>query len=147
MPASDRAVPPLVSAEEFNAIISRSKWFATWVGARATRIGRGTATIRIETRPEFLREGGTVAGPVIMGIADIALYAAVMSLVPDGVGAVTADMTMHFLRRPVGAALLAEARLIKPGKRFLVGAVDVAIEGDEAAGPVCHVVGTYAMPR
>ena len=54
-------------------------------------------------------------------------------------------MTMHFMRRPSGAALTADARILRRGKRSMVCAVDVYVEGEGES--VCHVVGTYALPN
>ncbi len=135
---------PLVSTAEFNSRINAYPWFGRWVGAEATEITRLGAKVRIAVRPEYLRHGGTVAGPIVMAVADIAMYAAVMGVTSDGERAVTTDMTMHFLRRPAGAVLLADARIVRKGRRMVVCAVDVYIEGE--AESVCHCVGTYAVP-
>jgi uncharacterized protein (TIGR00369 family) len=136
---------PLVTADAFNRAISSYPWFGQWAGAQAVEIGAGTAAIRLDVRPEFLRAGGSVAGPIVMAIADIAMYAAIIGIHPDGARAVTSDMTMHFLRRPVGATLLAQARIIRRGRRVFVCAVDVFVAGDSES--VCHVVGSYTLPR
>jgi acyl-coenzyme A thioesterase PaaI-like protein len=53
-------------------------------------------------------------------------------------------MTMHFMRRPAGAFLTGEARIVRLGKRSAVCAVDVFAEGQGES--VCHVVGSYAIP-
>jgi uncharacterized protein (TIGR00369 family) len=141
----DAAAPaPQITAEEFNRATSSYEWFGTWMGAEATAITADGATVRLEVRPEFLRHGGTVCGPIVMGLADVAMYAAVMGAVPEGERAVTSDLTMHFMRRPSGAALRAEARVLRRGRRSVVLAVDVFVEGQP--GSVCHLVGTYALP-
>ena len=44
----------------------------------AQRIGAGTATLRLRHAPNHIRPGGTVAGPVVVALADVALYAAVL---------------------------------------------------------------------
>jgi uncharacterized protein (TIGR00369 family) len=139
---------PLMTAEEFNRAITAYPWFGTWIGIKATEItGRG-ARVRLEVRPEFLRHGGTVAGPIVMAMADVGMYAAIMGAAPNGERAVTADMTLHFMRRPAGKALTADARILRRGKRSIVCAVDVYVEGqgDSASDSVCHVVGSYALP-
>lgn len=135
---------PHVTAEEFNRAITAYPWFGQWIGIKATAITARGATVRLEVRPEFLRHGGTVAGPVVMAVADVAMYAAIMGAVANGERAVTSDMTMHFMRRPTGAALIGEARILRRGKRSVVCAVDVFVEGQGES--VCHVVGTYALP-
>lgn len=135
---------PLITAEGFNRAITAYPWFGQWIGITATEITARSAKVRLAIRPEFLRHGGTVSGPVVMAMADVAMYAAIMGAVANGERAVTSDMTMHFMRRPAGAALTAEARILRRGKRSMVCAVDVYVEGQGES--VCHVVGSYALP-
>lgn len=135
---------PLMTAEGFNRAITAYPWFGAWIGIKATEITAQVARVRLEMRPEFLRHGGTVAGPIVMAMADVAMYAAIMGAAPNGERAVTADMTMHFMRRPAGPALTAEARILRRGRRSIVCAVDVFVEGQGES--VCHAVGSYALP-
>jgi len=139
------ASAPHITAEGFNRTITGYPWFGQWIGIKATEITARGATVRLAVRPEFLRHGGTVAGPIVMAIADVAMYAAIMGAVAEGERAVTSDMTMHFMRRPHGSALTGEARILRRGKRSIVCAVDVYVDGQGES--VCHVVGTYALPR
>jgi uncharacterized protein (TIGR00369 family) len=142
----DAAAPaPHLTADEFNRRIAAYPWFGTWMGVKATAISARGAAVRLEVRPEFLRHGGTVSGPIVMAVADVAMYAAIMGAVAHGERAVTSDMTMHFMRRPEGAVLTGEARILRRGKRSIVCAVDVFVDGQ--GDSVCHVVGTYALPR
>lgn len=108
-------------------------------------LDRGRAELRLVTGPDDVRPGGTLAGPRLFALADLAVYAAVMSAVGKVPLAVTTDATIHFLRLPRPGALVARARLLKEGKRLLVGEVYVASEGAEDA-PVAHAVMTYSVP-
>ena len=58
--------------------------------------------------------------------------------------AVTTDVTVHFLRKPAPTALINAAKVLKAGKRLVIGAAEVSTEG--ASEPVAHVVGTYSVP-
>ncbi len=49
------------------------------------------------------------------------MYAAVMSAVGRVPLAVTTDATVHFLRKPRAGALVTRAKLLKVGKRLVVG--------------------------
>lgn len=92
-----------------------------------------------------LRPGGTVSGPTMFTIADFALYVAVLAEIGIVALAVTANLNIHFLRKPaLGQNLWAECRLLKVGKTLAVGEVWVYSEGQEA--PVAHVTGSYALP-
>jgi uncharacterized protein (TIGR00369 family) len=106
---------------------------------------RGRCVVRMRTGPADVRPGGTVAGPVLFQLADLAMYAAVLSAVGEVPLAVTTDATIHFLRRPRATALIARGRLLKEGKRLVVGEVEIEHEGEEGA-PVAHAVMTYSVP-
>ena len=81
-----------------------------------------------------------------MGLADFAMYVAVLSKIGRVELAVTTNLTCNFLRRPRPKDVIGEARLLKLGRRLAVGEVALFTEGDEAAGPVAHVTATYSIP-
>jgi len=141
---TDPSKAPLISIDDFHADTGDRHWFGTWLGGRIVKLGWGTASMELDIREEFLREGGTVAGPIIMGAADLVLYAAVMSAYEGGRKSVTADMTMHFLRRPTGDILKADATIMKFGRRLAMGRIDVRMDDDPRV--VAHVASTYALP-
>ena len=58
--------------------------------------------------------------------------------------AVTTNLTINFLRKPAQADLIADARLMKVGKRLAVGEVVIRSLGQEE--PVAHVTSTYSLP-
>lgn len=93
----------------------------------------------------MLRPGGTVSGPTLMALADLAMYVVLLSAIgPVGL-AVTTNLGINFLSKaPAGYDLIAEARLLKLGKRLAVGEVTLY----SAAGPeaVAHVTSTYSIP-
>ena len=135
----------LISPADFARLALSKPWYGTWTGARPIAIEYGFARLEMAVdRPEFLRAGESVAGPILMGMADMAMYAAVISVHPRGFESVTSDMTMHYLRRPRGALLIGEARVIKPGKRLIVLESQLFVDAERE--PVCHVTGTYAIP-
>jgi uncharacterized protein (TIGR00369 family) len=104
----------------------------------------GGARVRQGYRDAFLRPGGTVSGATMMALADFAMYAAVLSAIGPVPLAVTASLTINFLRRPHAADLVAEAKLLKLGKRLAVG--DVGIRSGEFADLVAHATSTYSIP-
>jgi acyl-coenzyme A thioesterase PaaI-like protein len=106
---------------------------------------RGHVVLRLTPSQDDTRPGGTVAGPLLFGFADLALYAAVMSVVGEVPLAVTTDATIHFLRRPRPVPLIARGRILKHGRRLAVGDVVIGHEGEEEA-PVAHAVLTYSIP-
>src|ERR687884_137197 len=68
-----------------------------------------------------LRPGGTVSGPVLMTLADVAIYVAILASIGWVPLAVTTNLNINFLRKPAPGDLMAECRLLKLGKRLAVG--------------------------
>ena len=118
--------------------------FGQMLGIRVTEIWYGGCLAEIDVRDMLLRPGGTVAGPILMGLADGAMWAAGMTVHEDGVQAVTADMSIHFLRRPDAKVLRCRAEVIKPGRRSMVLRADVMCDDDNTVVTACQ--GTYAVP-
>jgi acyl-coenzyme A thioesterase PaaI-like protein len=109
-------------------------------------VGARGATVSRQIGPDDLRPGGTVAGPVIMAVADLALYVALLGEIGIVPLAVTTSMTIHFLRKPAASQrLTGVCKLLKVGKSLAVGEVSVYSAGVDE--PVAHVVGTYSIPR
>jgi len=92
-----------------------------------------------------LRPGGTVAGPVMMTVADVALYVAVLGEIGLVPLTVTTSLNFNFLRKPrADRAIVGVCRLLKLGRTLAVGEVTIYSEGEGT--PVAHAVGTYAIP-
>src|SRR5215475_11887952 len=58
--------------------------------------------------------------------------------------AVTINLNINFLRKPAPRDLVAEARLLKLGKRLATGEVTICSHGETE--PVAHVTSTYSIP-
>lgn len=109
-------------------------------------VGAKTATIRKKIDNRHLRPGNTVSGPVMMEVADTALYVAILAELGLVASAVTTNLNINFLRKPsADRDILATCSLIKLGRSLVIGEVSVYSEGK--AEPVAHAVGTYAIPK
>ena len=107
--------------------------------------GQGTATVRHKVGEQELRPGGTVSGPVMMAVADCAMYAAIFAELGIIPLAVTTSLNINFLRRPSAKAdILGTCKLLKVGKKLVIGEVYIYSEGNEE--PVAHATATYALP-
>lgn len=114
-------------------------------GLTIERVDYGDIRVRRHFNEDQLRPGGTVSGPTMMELADFAMYVAVFSAVGPQPLAVTTNLNINFLRKPAGADLIADARLMKVGKRLAVGEVTIFSEG--SSDPVAHVTSTYSIPN
>ncbi len=101
--------------------------------------------VRMIVRDSHLRPGGTVSGPTMFGLADVAIYLAVLSRIGPVALAVTTGCSMDFMRKPAAdSALRATARLLKLGRSLAVG--DVLVWSDGVEGPVARASMTYSIP-
>jgi uncharacterized protein (TIGR00369 family) len=122
---------PKMTAEEFETLAAEG---VPYVGL----------TVRLPYRDLLSRPGGTICGPALMALADITLYGLVLSMVGRVELAVTTDLNVHFLTRPPPADVIAEGRILRLGRRLAVG--EVIMHNDAGRRPICHAIGTYAIP-
>jgi uncharacterized protein (TIGR00369 family) len=113
-------------------------------GLTIEEIWHGAARVRQAYREDFIRPGGTISGPTMMALADFAMYVAVLASIGPVPLAVTTNLSINFLRKPGAADLLAEAKLMKLGKRLAVG--EVAIRSAGGVELVAHATSTYSIP-
>lgn len=108
-------------------------------------VGNRSAVVRHPIGFSELRPGGTVSGPVLMAVADVALYVAILGEIGLVPLAVTTNLNINFLRKPSSEQdIIARCSLIKVGKNLIVGEVSLYSDGLEE--PVAHVTGTYSIP-
>jgi uncharacterized protein (TIGR00369 family) len=105
-----------------------------------------TCLLRQRYSERMLRPGGTVSGPTLMALADCAMYVVLLSAIgPIGL-AVTTNLNINFLRKgQAGQDILAEARILKLGKRLAVGEVNLL--SGTSPDPIAHVTATYSIPN
>lgn len=103
--------------------------------------GDGMAVLRLPPDPRLLRPGPTVSGPALMGLADVAIWAAVLAADDGTADALTGTLSASFLRPAGAGAVLAEARLHRQGRRSLYAEVWLRAEGSDR--PCAHVTSTW----
>lgn len=138
--------PPRMSAEDLEDFLAREFPQAQGIlpGHRVERVEAEGVTMRVPFAAGSLRPGGTISGPTMFALADLALYAAVLAAIGPVALAVTTGMTINFMRKPGAADLVARCRLLKLGRQLAVGDVEIRSEGHPDI--VAHAVGTYAIP-
>ena len=114
-------------------------------GLTIERVEHANIRVRRHFQEDYLRPGGTISGPTMMELADFAMYVAVFSAIGPQPLAVTTNLNINFLRKPAQTDLIADARLMKVGKRLVVGEVIIFSEGSD--DPVAHVTSTYSIPN
>ncbi|MDP6691239.1 MAG: PaaI family thioesterase [Alphaproteobacteria bacterium] len=139
---------PKMNAAQLEAFMAQAFPQMDSLNLRVEEVRPRYLRARVVTSEKNLRPGGTIAGPTMMALADCVTYLAIMATLDHGEAAVTTNLNINFLKRPDPADLIAEARLLKLGRRLAVGDVMIySDDGSEAADhPVAHATLTYAIP-
>ena len=129
--------------QEIEAFLDRE--FPQVSGYSVMRVDGQGVEMKLAVQDRHLRPGGTVSGPTMFELADLAMYAAVLSRIGPVALTVTTGVNIDFMRKPAaGRDLLAECRLLKLGSVLAVG--DVLIRSEGAAEPVARAALTYSIP-
>lgn len=109
------------------------------------RLDDDLLVMRLHAGEQHLRPGGTVSGPAMFSLADVAAYVATMARVGKEALAVTTNCSIDFMRKPAaGVDILAEARVLKLGKALSV--TDVLLFSEGQPEPVARATLTYSLP-
>jgi uncharacterized protein (TIGR00369 family) len=105
----------------------------------------GFVRMRLLYRDSMLRPGNVLSGPAMFTASDIAMYALVLAHIGPQLMALTSNLNINFLNKAAPGDIIAEARLLKLGRRLAV--MEVALFSS-AAPELCvaHVTGSYALP-
>ena len=137
---------PAMNADEIAKLLHEvfPQGFYPGCGLTIERVEFADVRVRRHFQEGSIRPGGTISGPTMMELADFAMYVAVFSAIGPQPLAVTTNLNINFLRKPGKGDLTADARLMKVGKRLVVGEVTICSAG--ASEPVAHVTSTYSIP-
>ncbi len=146
---------PLMSASELDAFLHSD--FPQLGGPQGsyavTAVAPGSATMTLITGDQHLRPGGTVSGPTLFALADVAAYVAILAHIGPVALAVTTNLSINFLRKPEPGRLAARAQILKLGKRLAVVEISIASAAALDDSGTCpeedifaHAVATYSIP-
>lgn len=145
-PAAKEMAAPKLARKELWDLLRRNfpEMSNAMVNYELDALWYGGCRLRHPFLESSLRPGGTLSGTTMMSVADFAMYIAVLSAIGWMPLAVTTNLNINFLRKPAPRDLIAEARLIKLGKRLAVGDIAIRSEGEEDL--VAHATSTYSIP-
>ena len=103
-----------------------------------------SALVKLRTTDSDLRPGGTISGPSMFLLADVAFYIAVLAAIGKQPLAVTTNCSINFMRKPDPNHLVAEARILKRGRKLIVG--DVGLKSEGVTDLVALASFTYSVP-
>lgn len=121
------------SSEEISARVRRGIADAPFVvdlGMEFVDCEPGRVRARLLVTDRHLQMNGFVHAGVQATLADHCAGGCAITLAPPGHHVLTVEFKINLLRPATGDALLCEARILKPGKRFMVVESEVAMPGD-----------------
>jgi uncharacterized protein (TIGR00369 family) len=137
---------PVMTPDELNDFLDRDYPQLNGGGRayRVTAVGQGTAEVALEAGSAHIRPGGTVSGPSLMTLSDIACWVVILAHIGPTALTVTTHLSIDFLRKPEPGLLIGRARLLKLGRRLAVSACE--IDGATAGAPFTSATATYSIP-
>ena len=133
-----------VTLEEFNRVTHEHMPLVQMLGFVPESLDQGECIVRAVYKEDFLRPGGTVSGPIMMALADYAMWGAIMNRAERVQMALTSNLNINFLVRVEPGDIVAVAKVIKLGKRLAVGTVELF--GNPQNDLVAYVTCTYSLP-
>ena len=133
---------PLLGVDELQAIFVSA--FPDSNPFRVEEVTDDAVVVSYAVSASHERPGGTLAGPVVMALADTAAWVAIMSQIGPVVLAVTTSLHIDFLRKPQLTDLMARTRMLKLGRRLAVVDVDLYSRGETELVAKAQV--TYSIP-
>ncbi|MFN0042973.1 MAG: PaaI family thioesterase [Alphaproteobacteria bacterium] len=133
-----------ISLAEFRSLVEAELPLVRIFGMAVESLDRGRAVLTLAGGEGAMRPGGTMAGPLLFALADVTLYAVTLSIVGHVPLAVTTNLNINFLNKPGLGLVRAEGRVLKAGKRLIVG--ECSILDGQGGGLLAHATGTYSIP-
>lgn len=134
-----------ITPDAIQAILHRGVPLTRAWGVTVRAAAAGRAVLHLPYDNQLLRPGGVISGPALMGLADAAMWAALLSRTEGRDESLTANLAITFLRRVPPAAVLAEAEVMKYGRTLAYGEVRLRSEGEDAV--LAHVTTTWAVAK
>src|SRR6476620_8654009 len=100
------------------------------------------AVLRMPFSERLCRNGGTVCGQALMALADTAMVIANLDANRAYRPMTTVDPTTHFMRAVTASDVLADARVVRPGRTMSFGRVTLSSATDNK--PVAMVSSAFA---
>lgn len=132
---------PALSVAQLNALLAEH--FAHCPGFRVTDYQDGRLRMHAESAALYTRPGGTVAGPELVRLMDLAAFALVAARLGPVLSAVTTELSVQYLDLPDPAGLTAVVEFAMLGRR---SAVILAEVHDSRPALVATATLSWALP-
>jgi len=120
----------------------RAQSMMTTLGARIVHVGPGLCRIAAPILPGARQQQGYGHAALTFGLGDTAAGYAALTVIDERSEVITAEIKINLLAPATGGRLLAEGRVIKPGRRLIVVQSDVWVETGGDRQHVAILTGT-----
>lgn len=143
---ADFPIGATIDAAEFTRRMHQLVPLSGEIGVIATEMNAdGSARVILPFTPSFARPGGSISGPALMAMADVAMFAGINGKLGWTPMAMTSNQNTTFLKPPKLEGLAAIAEPLRFGRRLVVYTVTIFNESTPDV-VVAHVTGSYALP-
>lgn len=105
-----------------------------FLGVRDLTSSNGQASLKIEVNKQTANPAGMLHGGVAYALCDVVGYAALLSVLPEGVQAVTHDIQVSVMRAArLGDEVTFQGRVIKQGARIAFLDAEALVNGEVVA--------------
>lgn len=111
-------------------------------GASILAISDGQVTLIAPILPLATQQHGFAHAGLTFALADSAAGYAALTTMPDRAEVLTTEMKINLLAPAQGDRLVAEGRVLKPGRRLVIVASDVYAETDGSRRHIATTLGT-----
>jgi uncharacterized protein (TIGR00369 family) len=111
---------------------------------KCVNVAPATATLRFFPDESHLRPGGTVSGPSLFALADVAAYVALLAHIGPVALALTTNLNISFLNRADPVPLDGVCNVLKIGRSLAM--LEVSIERADTRQLIAHATTTYSIP-
>ena len=112
------------------------------LGATLANVAPGHVTIIAPILPTVLQQQGAGHAGLAFSIGDSAAGYSALSLMPIDAEVMTVEMKINLMSPAIGDRLVAEGRVIRPGRRIMVVAADIWAETGATRKHVAMLQGT-----
>ncbi|HTV74600.1 MAG TPA: PaaI family thioesterase [Candidatus Acidoferrales bacterium] len=135
--------PPIDVNEAIRAWDKEKAFFIQTLDLRLEHVERGKARMRMPFRAEITNGMGAVHGGAIVSLCDTCFYIALASIYGREQETTTASISCSFLRPALPPSdLIAEATVLKAGRRIVYGEVHVFSDDKLAAHATVNFLNT-----
>jgi uncharacterized protein (TIGR00369 family) len=137
---------PVLTAEQIEDFLTREfpQIYAAGPVFKCVDVAPGTATLRFFPNESHLRPGGTVSGPSLFALADVAAYVALLAHIGPVPLALTTNLNINFLNRAEAVPLDGVCKILKLGRTLAM--LEIAVERADTRQLIAHATTTYSIP-